>query len=82
MVQGNDDRSTSQEQKSLEGPVGEQMVNARDVPAQPACHHHVSQLAHRRIGDHPFDVVLGQRNGRTENHGQGSRDRDHIHGHG
>ena len=42
-------------QKCLEGPVGEQVVHAGAVGAQTAKPgDHVPELAHGRIGDHPF----------------------------
>ena len=66
MVHRVNNRPCTQKQHRFEKRMREQMEH-RDVIHAHACRHeHVPQLATGRIGDHPFDIVLHQANGRCK----------------
>ena len=80
MVTGGDDRPGTEEEAGLEGGVGEDVEHAGAESPDPQAHEHEAQLGHGGIGQHLFDVVLGQAHGgghkgregtEGEHHGQG-----------
>ena len=79
VVERDDHRPASQKQEGLERAVGEQMEDPGRVGAQPAGHHHESELADGGPGHHALDVILRQRDRGPEEHRGGAGHRDHVH---
>jgi hypothetical protein len=74
-----DHRPGSEEQQGLEERVGEQ-VEERGAPTDRSDRHdphHVGELRHGRIREHPLDVVLHQAEERGAEHGDPADDADH-----
>ena len=78
-MEGDDDRAAPEEQQRLERAMGQQMVHARRIHAEPAGHHHVPELADRGVGHYPLDVVLRDRDRRREDRRESACYRHHIH---
>ena len=53
-----DDRAGRQKQQGFEERMGHQMENRGRVGADAGAEEHIAELADRRIGEHPLDVVL------------------------
>ena len=71
MVHPVNHRAGAEEQQGLEEGVGEQMEHGGLVGTDARREEHVAELRTGRIGDHPFDVVLGQ----ADSGGEQGRDR-------
>jgi hypothetical protein len=56
--QGMNDGPRRQEEQGLEKSVRHEMENRGRVSTDAGAEEHIAQLAHRRIGQHPLDVVL------------------------
>ena len=77
---GVDHAARAQEQQGLEVGVRREVENPGPESADAASHHHVAQLADRGVGQHPLDVVLGQRDGGGEDGGEGADTGHNGHG--
>ena len=72
-----DDGSGAEEQEALEEGVGDHQEYRRLVGAASAGEDHVTELGHRRVGEHLLDVVLGAGDRRGHEGGGGADDGDH-----
>jgi hypothetical protein len=67
-----DHAAGGEEEQGLEGGVRKQMEDAWPGPFRTGCHRdsgqHVRHLADRRVGQQPFQVVLGDRRERGPDH--------------
>ncbi len=72
-----DHRTRTEEEQRLEERVCEHVENSRSKRADAKRQEHISQLRDSGVGQHAFDVVLHQRNGRSKN---GSECADNGHG--
>ena len=71
-----DDRPRAEEQQRFEERMGHEVEHSGRVCGSTNSHEHVPQLADRRVGKHPLDVALGNRNGGGEQRG-GTTDNGH-----
>ena len=69
-------RSRTEEQVGLEEGVREEVEDRRDPRADAEPHHHVAELADRRVREHLLDVVLHERERGADDHGRAA-DRGH-----
>ena len=68
-VHGVDQRAGAEEEEGFEEGVGEEMEDARRPRPDTEGHHHVAQLADRRVGEDALDVVLHEGKKRPDDHG-------------
>ena len=71
-------RACAKKQERLEAGVGEQVEDRRGEAEQRAgaeAREHVAKLADRRIGEHPFEVVLHRADERRDQRRRGAHDR-------
>ena len=74
-----DDRTGTKEQHRLKERVRQQVEHRSRVNPNARRHEHVAQLGTGRIGDHAFDVVLHQTDGRGEKRGGRTKEGDERH---
>ena len=79
MVHTMDHRTRSHEEKRLEEGVGDEVEHARHVGPRSQGSEHVAKLADSRIGQYPFDVVLGQGDGAGKEGGEGTDEGHYRH---
>ena len=58
MVTGVADRASAEEQASLEERVGKEVEHSGRVRTHPKGENHITELRHRRVRQHLFDVAL------------------------
>ena len=76
MVHAVDDRTRTEEQQRLEESVRHHVEDCCDVRARPDGKEHVAELRHRGIREHLLDIGLCNGNGRGEQSGCSTDDRD------
>ena len=60
MVQRFYDCAGCKKLQSFKESVNHKVENSRRPGAQPLCQKHIANLAHGRISQHPFNIVLGK----------------------
>ncbi len=74
------DAPGTEEQTGLEESMGHQVKHRRTVGRDPGGEKHIPELAHGGIGQHPFDIVLSNRNGCRKQCGRRANDSNHFQG--
>ncbi len=78
MTGGVTDRACHEEQRTLEEGVGEDVEHRGGPGADAESHHHVAELRHGRVGEHLLDVVLHERQGGGNDHGDATDHGDQV----
>jgi len=74
-----DDRARAEEEEGLEEGVGVEVEDGHPERPHPRGEEHEAELAHRRVGQHPLDVVLDDGDRARHEGGRRPRHRHHQH---